>query len=124
MHKIDAYFYSQPEPLQGTLLALKNIIMKHDDHIRCEIKYGMPFFTFHGKMFCYLWLRKQTQQPYIGFVEGKHMNENDLLQEKRSRMKIFLIDCAQDIPITRIHELLTKALLLYSNGTINFSYKY
>jgi hypothetical protein len=46
-------------------------------------------------------------------VEGKRLNHPDLLSEARARMKILLIDPAQDMPMETIDEILTAALALY-----------
>lgn len=69
-------------------------------------------------MFCYLWVHKKYKQPYIGFVEGKHLDNPELLAEKRSRMKIILFDPNQDLPIEKIESLLKEALDLYKSGKI------
>jgi hypothetical protein len=76
----------------------------------------MPFFCFREKMFCYLWMHKKYLQPYIGIVEGTKFDDPDLIQEKRSRMKIMLIDPAKDLPILKISDILQKAVNLYKTG--------
>lgn len=76
-------------------------------------KYGMPFFCYKGKMFCYLWLHKKYGQPYIGIVEGKKVDHPDLLQEKRARMKILLLDPGTDLPLKKINAILKQILALY-----------
>ncbi|MEE9350486.1 MAG: DUF1801 domain-containing protein, partial [Flavobacteriaceae bacterium] len=82
------------------------------------LKYGMPFFCYKGKMFCYLWTDKNTAHPYIGFVEGNRMNSADLEQGNRSRMKIFRINPNADIPLKKIQQLLNIALNFYKDGII------
>ncbi len=69
-------------------------------------------------MFCYLWVHKKYRQPYLGLVEGNRFDEPFLLQEKRSRMKIMLVDPNQDLPMQTIEDLLQQALLLYKTGVI------
>ena len=64
-------------------------------------------------MCCYLWVHKKYQQPYIGIVEGNHMNHPDLIIEKRARMKILLIDPAKDIPVEKVDVILKDVLALY-----------
>ena len=64
-------------------------------------------------MFCYLWVHKKNGLPYIGFVEGKRLAHSELIIEKRSRMKILLIDPATDLPIPKIDALLDAAIGLY-----------
>ena len=64
-------------------------------------------------MFCYLWIHKKYQQPYIGIVDGKLINHPDLIIEKRARMKILLIDPERDIPVKKISAILKEVLALY-----------
>lgn len=69
-------------------------------------------------MFCYLWTDKKTREPYILFVEGKHLDHPQLETGQRARMKIFRLNSAEDLPIATITSLLNQALDLYRNGTI------
>lgn len=78
----------------------------------------MPFFCYKGKMFCYLWIHKTLNQPYIGIVEGKYFDDPELIGEKRSRMKIMLLDERNDLPIKAIETVLQKAINLYKSGEI------
>ncbi|MDR7210102.1 DUF1801 domain-containing protein [Flavobacterium piscis] len=118
MKQLDDFYLNKDEPIKGTLLALKEIILKQDNDITNVLKYGMPFFCYKGRMFCYLWIHKKLKQPYIGIVEGKHFNEPFLIQEARSRMKIMLLDSETDLPLERIENVIQKALDLYKSGLI------
>lgn len=118
MKQLDDFYLNQEEPIKGTFLALKDIILKQDKDITHVLKYRMPFFCYKGKMFCYLWIHKKLKQPYIGIVEGKHFEESFLIQEARSRMKIMLFDCNEDLPLKQIESILQKALNLYKSGII------
>jgi hypothetical protein len=109
----DNYFQQQEEPVKSCLLALRKIILSHNSNITEAWKYGMPFYCYHGKMFCYLWVHKKYKQPYLGMVEGSKINHPLLLQEKRARMKIILIDPAKDIPVKTVDGILKKAILVY-----------
>ena len=64
-------------------------------------------------MFCYLWVHKKYKQPYIGIVEGKNIDHPILIQEKRARMKILLIDPQKNIPVATIYSVLKAAMTLY-----------
>jgi len=118
MKASDNFYFQQNEPVKGTLLALKEIILAQDKDVTAEWKYGMPVFCYKGKMFCYLWIHKKNGQPYLGLVEGKHFDQPFLLQEKRSRMKIMLIDPDRDLPVRIIRAVLKQALDLYRNGVV------
>lgn len=113
--ELDNFYLRYEEPTSGCLLALRNIILKHNSEITAEWKYKLPFFYFKGKMLCYLWIHKKYKQPYIGFVDGGLIEHKDLLQEKRARMKILLIDENNDIPIDKINDILTSAIYICIN---------
>lgn len=118
MRALDNFYLLQDEPIKGTLLALKEIILQQDKDVTNAWKYGMPFFCYKGKMFCYLWVHKKHKQPYIGIVEGKRFDELFLIQEDRSRMKIMLLDPNKDLPLQTIENILQKAINLYKTGVI------
>lgn len=110
---VDNYFLQQPEPEKSCLLALRTLLLSVDKDITEVWKYGMPFYCYHGRMFCYLWTHKKLGQPYLGIVEGAKIEHPLLLKEKRTRMKIMLVDPAKDIPAASIKGILKKALRFY-----------
>lgn len=95
------------------MLALRELVLKYDASITEAWKYGMPFYCYKGRMFCYLWVHKKYKQPYIGFVEGKNIDHPQLIMEKRARMKILLLDPGKDIPVKTIFIILKEAMSLY-----------
>ncbi len=64
-------------------------------------------------MICYLWIHKKHGQPYLGVVEGASMKHPDLIVEKRARMKIFLMDAEENIPVKKINAILKEMMALY-----------
>src|SRR5688572_9487881 len=111
--EIDNYYLQQQEPTRACLQFLRHHILKQDAMITEAWKYRMPFFCYDGKMFCYLWTHKKLKLPYIGFVEGKKLKHPDLVQEKRARMKILLLNPAKDLPIKKIDSILKEVIRLY-----------
>lgn len=61
-------------------------------------------------MCCYVWPLKKYKVPYVGFVEGDKMTHPNLLQEKRARMKIFLVDPGKNIPVKMLDAIFKLAL--------------
>lgn len=118
MNDKDAFYLNKQEPNKSCLLTLRNIILKLDENVTETKKYGMPCFCYKKKMFCYLWVDKKTEKPYILFVEGQYIDHPKLESGGRSRMKIFRINPNIDLPLNIIESLLNKALDLYKNGTI------
>jgi len=107
---VDDFYLKQTEPIKSCLLALRQIILSQDKNISDAWKYGMPFFCYQKKMFCYLWIHKKHHQPYLGIVEGRAIEHPDLLVEKRSRMKIMLFDPTKDLPVKKIKLILQKSI--------------
>lgn len=116
--QLDNYYLNKEEPNQSCLLALRAIILQQDPKVSETRKWGMPCFCYNKKMFCYLWTDKKNNEPYILFVEGKHLNHPLLEEGNRARMKILRINPNKDIPIEVVYELLKEALDLYRNGVI------
>ena len=113
LRPVDNYYLKNEEPIKSCLQFLRGHILKFDTHITENWNYGMPFFYYKGKRFCYLWVHKKLLKPYIGVVDGKFIDNPDLLQEKRAKMKIFLIDPTKNIPLKKINALLKEVLALY-----------
>lgn len=110
---IDNYFLRKEEPFKSCLIFLRQHILSRDKNITEVWRYGMPFYCYKGKRFCYLWVHKKYSQPYIGIVDGQFIHHPDLLRESRKRMKIFLIDPEKDIPLKEVNVILKETLLLY-----------
>jgi len=113
LRPIDNWYLQKDEPAKSCLQFLRAHILNQDPHITEAWKYGMPFFYIKGKMFCYLWMHKKYQQPYIGIVEGKKINHPALTQEKRARMKILLLVPEKDLPLKTIDKILKQVIALY-----------
>lgn len=112
LKEIDRYFEQHQEPLRGCLAALRHLILNHNSKVTEVWRYRMPFYCYSDKRFCYLWVDKKRNLPYIGFVDGNLLGDPELLGEKRSRMKILLIDTAADLPVEKITALLNEAVAL------------
>lgn len=112
LRDIDNYFLNKEEPVKGCLLFLREFIPAFDSNITEAWKYGMPFYCYKGKMFCYLWVDKKTHNPYLGIVDGNKIDHPLLVIEKRARMKTIQFDARQDVSVDTIREILGMALAL------------
>ena len=115
MRDIDNYFLAQNEPVKSCLLTLRDYILQFDPNISEAWKYRMPFYCYHEKMFCYLWVHKKYRQPYLGIVEGSRVRHPELLQEKRARMKIMLFDPNKDLPMKTVRTILRETIKIYQS---------
>lgn len=112
------FYLDKEEPNKGCLLALRTIILGQDSVVTETTKYGMPCFCYKNKAFCYLWMDKKVNAPYILVVEGKLLEHPLLETGERSRMKILRVNPNEDLDLEVITEILKLALDLYRNGTI------
>lgn len=112
LRPIDNYFLQHEEPINSCLQFLREHILKIDKNVSEAWLYGMPFFYYKGKRFCYLWVHKKYKQPYLGFVDGNLLNNPALISENRTRMKIFLINTERHIPVKEIDSILKEAIAL------------
>ncbi len=113
LRPVDNWFLQKEEPLKSCLQFLRTHILEQDAAVTEAWQYGMPFYCYKGKRFCYLWVHKKYGQPYIGIVDGKKIDHPDLLVEKRARMKVLLVDAGKNIPIKKINGILKEVLALY-----------
>ena len=113
LRDIDNFYLQQEEPTRSCLHALRQYTLKYNKNITEAWKYRMPFFCYKRKMFCYIWLDKKNHLPYLGIVQGKHIDHPLLVQGERSRMKILMIDPELDLPVTIIDAIFKKAMLFY-----------
>ena len=104
--KIEAHYESQPEPLKGAQLTLRDFILNFDDQISESWKYAMPFFLYRRKMFVYMYNSKSHPLPYLGICDGNQFEHPLLITNGRSRMKILEFDPSQDLPIATLGEVL------------------
>jgi len=110
---LQKYYLGQKEPNKGCLLALRSIILAQNTEITETVKYGMPCFLYKEKRFCYVWIDKKTNEPYILMVEGNRLHHPKLEQGNRAKMKIFRVNPNLDLPMDSILEILRSGLGLY-----------
>jgi hypothetical protein len=118
IRELDQFYAKKEEPNKSCLVALRSIILQQDEAVSETRKYGMPCFCYKGKMFCYLWVDKKTDSPYILMVEGAHLEHDSLEAGTRKRMKILKVDATKDLEVELIESILKDALDLYRKGII------
>lgn len=110
MQKLDDFYDQHEEPLKSCLQALRTIILTYNSHISERWYYRLPCFFHNGKMFCYLWFDRKTQQPYIALYPGKKLTHKALVAGNRTQSKILMVDSQQDLPIRTIREVFKEAI--------------
>ena len=89
MKAIDKFYFDQEEPIKGCLEALRMIILKYNDSLEPRWYYRLPCFMLDNHLFCYLWIDKKTQFPYIAIGKGVKIDHPKLIQGNRTFVKLF-----------------------------------
>ncbi len=109
---LDNYYLKQPEPMQGCLLALKDIILGLDKNITHHRRFQIPFFYYKDKKLSYLWVTKKKLQ--MGFIEDKNIHPKKEGLRLKDKYTSILIDPHADLPIDLIIKELKAKIALYS----------
>ncbi len=113
MTPIEQFYFDKPEPVKSCLLALKAIIIDYHSKLEPRWYYRLPCFMYQGQLFCYLWVDKRTQWPYIAVGKGVKIEDPDLIQGKRTFTKLVMINPNEDLSLEAIYRIFDKAMLLY-----------
>ncbi|MCC8020327.1 MAG: DUF1801 domain-containing protein [Rikenellaceae bacterium] len=107
-----SFYLDRPEPVRGTLLALRSLVLGHNKAVSETVKYGMPCFTYRGRILCYLWTDRKTGHPYILMADGNRLRHPALEQGSRARMKFLRVDPYADLPVNTVRAVLDEAIAL------------
>lgn len=113
MKELDHFYFDKEEPNKSCLLALRDIILNYNSNFEPQWKYRLPCFMYENKIFCYLWVDKKTQFPYIAIGKGTKIEHPDLIQGNRTFVKLLMINPEEDIEIEKIHSIFDMAMELY-----------
>lgn len=113
LNDLDQFFLDKDEPNKSCFMALRQTILDFSPQLSEHWKYKLPFYYFKGRPFCYLWQDKKTTQPYIGIVKGKYINSPILIQGDRKKMKVFMIDPDENLPVKDIYAVFIEATKYY-----------
>lgn len=107
------YYLNLEEPLKGSLLTVREIILDCDKELSETIKYGVPCFLFKDRPICYLFKKKTAKLPYILFVKGKELDFPELDMGDRKLMKSLSFDPEKDLDIKLIQKIILTAIFLH-----------
>ncbi|MEN0051031.1 MAG: DUF1801 domain-containing protein [Bacteroidota bacterium] len=113
MNLLDSFYLEKEEPIQSCLLALRSIILNYNEDFEPLWRYRLPCFMYQDQIFCYLWVDRRTQFPYIAVGKGVEIEHPNLVQGSRTFVKLFYVNPTEDIPIDNIQEIFDLAMELY-----------
>lgn len=112
LNAIEKYYFDKQEPVQSCMLYLRQHLLESDRQMTELYKYGIPFFYFRQKAFCYITVNKKGEL-YIGFVKGHLLKDKELRADGRKQIKALHIDPEKDINVKILDRILKSAFKLY-----------
>lgn len=111
---IDKFYLDKEEPVKSCLMALRTIILRYHPELTPQWRYRLPCFMYRNQIFCYLWVDRKTQFPYVAIGKGVQIDHPELIQGSRTFVKLFMVDPNQDIPVDTLYSIFDRAMTLHS----------
>jgi len=71
----EQYIFNQREPFQSIMLYVRSVILRTLPNVEEKYNYGIPFYHYNKKPFCYFNILKRTNFVDIAFVKGAQLKE-------------------------------------------------
>lgn len=115
MRLTDEYIFRQPEKYQSILLHLISVFESEIPELELLFKWGIPYFYFHKKPFCYLAPNHKKGYVDAGFARGFQLKRNQeyLVDEKRNTVKSLRYSSLESINNEVLVDVIQEALSLY-----------
>ncbi len=119
MNPVEIYILKQDKSHQSILLFVRQIIFETFPEINEKFKYGIPFYYYKQKPFCYLNIPKKKKYVDVGFVKGFQLsNKQDVLVagNNRNSVKSIQYSTLSEIDFNILKEILIEASnIMYNN---------
>lgn len=115
MKVTDEYIYRQPEKLRSIMLHLISVFEREIPELVLLFKWGLPYFYYKKKMFCYLAPNHKKGFVDAGFAKGYQLirNQEILVGEKRNTVKSLRYFDLEDIDNAILIDVIKEAATLY-----------
>lgn len=115
MKLTDQYILNQPEKYQSILLYIISVVESKIAGVDLNFKYGIPYFYYHKKPFCYLAPNHKKGFVDVGFARGFLLKENQefLNSENRNTVKSLRYFSLESIDHQVLEAVLEEAKSLY-----------
>ncbi|MBF2709894.1 DUF1801 domain-containing protein [Flavobacterium soyangense] len=115
MKLADEYILCQPEKYQSIVLHLISIFERELPDLELLFKWGVPYFYYKKKPFCYLAPNYKKNFIDAGFARGFLLKRNQgyLVDEKRKTVKSLRYFSLEDIDNAILEDVIREAQSLY-----------
>ena len=115
MKLTDEYIYRQTEEHQMILLHLISIFKREIPELELLFKWGIPYFYYKKRMFCYFAANHKIGFVDAGFARGFQLKKNQdfLVDEKRNTVKSLRYYSLAAIDNAVLEDVIHEAAALY-----------
>lgn len=115
MKLTEEYIFRQPEKYQSILLHLISVLKREIPDLELLFKYGIPYFYYRKKPFCYLAPNHKKGFVDAGFSRGFQLkgNQEFLVSENRNTVKSLRYYDLESIDNAVLEEVIREAKTLY-----------
>lgn len=115
MKLTDEYIYRQPEKFRSIVLYLISVFEREIPELELLFKWGIPYFYYKKKPFCYLAPNHKKGFVDAGFARGFQLkgNQDCLIDEKRNTVKSLRFFSLEEIDNTILEDVIQEAKTLY-----------
>ena len=113
MNPAEEYILAKPEPWRSILIELQAVIKHTVPEVGEQFKWHLPFYSLHGKMFCFLNFRKKFVD--LGFPWGVRIDihSDHLIDgENRKNLRSLRYHSLEEIDLEVLQDVLKAAARL------------
>ena len=110
MPTVEDFIAAQPAESQFRLRTLRKLILDAAPQVGESIKYGIPFYTYHG-LLCYL--NPKGDHVDFGFCQGVQLSDEDgLLYGNNKEIRKVKVTQLTGLLVQSLRQLVQEALLV------------
>jgi hypothetical protein len=116
MKPTQEYILRQPEKYQVIVLHIIDVVGRIIPEAVLLFKYGIPYFYYKKKPFCYLAPNHKKEFVDVGFARGFQLKQNQefLISEKRNTVKSLRYFSLSEIDNAILIAVIEEAVSLYN----------
>ena len=115
MKLAEEYILRQPEHFQDIILYLCAVVEQVEPEVELLFKWGLPFYYYKKKPFCYLNPIKKENAIDLCFMKGHELKKHRdlMIVENRKIVTSLRYNDLKNIDSKVLNEVLTEAIYLY-----------
>jgi hypothetical protein len=116
MKLTEQYILNQPEKYQSILLHIISVVERELPGVELKFKWGIPYFYYKKRTFCYLAPNHKKGFVDAGFARGFQLKNNQeyLVDENRNTVKSLRYFSLEEIDNSILEAVILEAALLYN----------